>query len=190
MNASVRLSPCERLTATIHGCPRAGSGPGVDRLGRADGVAGYRHAFGAAADQPAPYQSERRRADDAKQRHPVGHQREIDRELVAAGDKFLGAVKRIDQKKAGAIGRVGTMQALLGERGDRGKQTRQPIGDDAIGGQIRLGHRRSVGLSVDRHGAPIHRKNRGTGPGDEIGQGFHERRRGFTTDDRRGLVLL
>ncbi len=79
------------------------------------------------------------------------------------------------------------MQAFLGEGGDRGDQTRKPLADDAIGGEIRLGHRRSVGLAVDRHGAPVDAQDRGTGFGDEIGQGIHQCRGGITIDGQCGL---
>ena len=86
----------------------------MDRLGHPRRRITGRQPFGAAADQPAPDQSERRRADDAEQRHAVGHQRQIDGELVAAGDKFLGAVQRIDQKEAAVIRRLRQMGAFLG----------------------------------------------------------------------------
>ena len=64
MKASVRLSPCERLTAAIQGSPRLGQRPGMDRLGH--GTFADRQPLRAAADQPAPDQSERGRADDAE----------------------------------------------------------------------------------------------------------------------------
>ena len=99
MKASVLGSPCDRLTATFHGCRAAGNcGYGSARP-RGRRLA-QRHPLGAAADQPAPYQPERRRADDAEQRPAVGHQRNIDGILVVAGDEFLGAVERIDQEEA------------------------------------------------------------------------------------------
>ena len=75
------------------------AGPGADRLDQRRAVA-KRQPLRAAADDAAPDQSERRRADDAEQRRAVGHQRQIDGEFVAAGDEFLGAVERVDQEEA------------------------------------------------------------------------------------------
>src|SRR3984893_7815954 len=144
IKASVRSSPCERLTATIQGAP----GCGWARVWIPPAPGPAAPPSRAAADQPAPYQSERRRADDAEQRCPVGHQREIDRKLAAPGDKFLGSVERIDHKQAAAIRRFRQMNALLGQRGDVRRDPRQAFGNDPVGGEIRLGHRRAVELAV------------------------------------------
>ena len=99
---------------------------GMDRLGRSQRQAVDRQPFGAAPDHAAPDQSERRRTDDAEQRHTVAHQREIDREFVAAGDKFLGAVERVDQEETAAIRRFRQMDALLRQR----RYVRQPAAPD------------------------------------------------------------
>src|SRR6266480_2797076 len=87
---------------------------GMDRLGRPHGRFPHQQPFGASTHHSSPYQSECRRADDAQDWRRVRHQREIDRKLVAAGDKFLGAVKRIDQKETAAIRWLCRMNALLG----------------------------------------------------------------------------
>ena len=98
--ASVLGSPCERLTAAIQGSPASAAGPGADRLGAPMLRRRQTHPLGAAADDAAPEQAERGRADDAEQRHALRHQREVDGELVAAGDELLGAVERVDQEEA------------------------------------------------------------------------------------------
>ena len=66
----------------------------------------------------------------------MGHQREVDGELVAAGDEFLGAVERIDQKETFLEGQPRLAGALLGKRGNIGCQPRQALGDDAVGGEV------------------------------------------------------
>ncbi len=180
IKASVRLSPCERLTATIQGSPRFGRGRVW--IGSATDRSPDRQPFRAAAHQPAPDKSERRCADNAEQRRPVGHQREIDRKLVAAGDKFLGAVERIDQEEAAAVRRLRQFDALLRQGRDLRNEPRQTFGNDPVGGEIGFRHRRSVELAVDPHRRPVDGKNGGTGPDHQIGQGFHQRGRGIAVD--------
>ena len=182
MKASLRGSPCERLTATIQGSPRPGSlrvwiGSAAPRE-----VVAHRQPIRAAADQPAPDQSERGGADDAEQRRPFGHQRQIDREFVAAGDEFLGAVERIDQKEAAAIGRPGLFDALLGQHRYLRGQPRQSLGNDPVGGEIGLGYRRAVQLAFDLHRGPVDGKNGGPGLDHEVGQGLHQISRGVAID--------
>ena len=82
------------------------AGAGANRLDQRFALA-KRQPFRAAADDAAPDQPERGRADDAEQRRSVGHQRQIDGEFVAAGDEFLGAVERVDQEEAFLIGQRG-----------------------------------------------------------------------------------
>ena len=144
INASVLASPCERLTATVQGAPGAGCLRVWIGSGAPSDVSPTLSRSAPRAHQPAPDQSERRRADDAEQRRAVGHQREIDREFVAAGDKFLGAIQRIDQKETAGIRRFRQMDALLGQRRYLGSQPRETFADDPVGGEIRLRHRRSV----------------------------------------------
>ena len=57
--------------------------------------------------------------------------------------------------------------------GTSGTSRARPSRDDPVGRQIRLRHRRPVGLAVDLHGAPIDGKNGGTGLDHQIGQGLH-----------------
>src|SRR5205814_5419768 len=114
--------------------------PGTDRLDGGDRVVDHRQALGAVPDQPAPDQAQRRRADEAEQRLAVAHQCEVDRELVAAGDELLGAVERIDQEKAAAIGWRRLMQTLFGQRGDLRYEPCKAIGDDAVGREIGFRH--------------------------------------------------
>src|SRR3979490_502839 len=104
IKASVLISPCDRLTATIQGAPRGGRGRGWIGSARPPPPPPPPHPSRARPPPPPPpYQSECRRPDDAQDWRRVRHQREIDRKLVAAGDKFLGAVKRIDQKETATI---------------------------------------------------------------------------------------
>ena len=56
--------------------------------------------LGAAADRTAPQQTARRRGDNAGNRDATRDDADIDGELIAAGEKFLGAVERIDQDEA------------------------------------------------------------------------------------------
>ena len=95
---------------------------------------------------------------------PFGHQREIDGELVAAGDEFLGAVQRIDQEEA-AVDNGGFASGTRSSdsAGTSGTSRARPSRDDPVGGQIRLRHRRSVGLAVDLHGVAVDGQNGGAG---------------------------
>ena len=160
---------------------------GVDRLGRAAAPPSLtRQPFGAAADQAAPDQSERRRADDAEQRRAVGDQREIDGELVAAGDEFLGAVERIDQEEAAAIGRLRQMRrAPRTAPGYSGISRARPS-------PMMRSAARSASVTGDPSALPsifmaraVDGENGGAGPDHEIGQGLHQRGRG---DRGRSLV--
>ena len=54
-------------------------------------------ALGRPASAPRQSMPQRRRRHDAEHRAPAAHDRDIDGELVAAGDEFAGAVERIDQ---------------------------------------------------------------------------------------------
>ena len=100
------------------GRPGRRAATGVDRFDQRRDAVAHRQPLGAAADDAAPDQPERRRADDAEQRRAVGHQREIDGEFVAAGDEFLGAVERVDQEEAAVRGQPRQMGALFGQRRD------------------------------------------------------------------------
>src|SRR5579864_8378223 len=82
-----------------------GPRPGADRCWRF-GRMRKRNPRGAAADDAAPQRAERRRADEAEERRPLGHERDIDRIFVAAGDEFTRAVERVDQKVAAAHWRL------------------------------------------------------------------------------------
>ena len=115
-------------------------------------------------------------------RRAMGHQRHIDGEFVAAGDELLGTVERIDQEEAALVRRFRQINALLGQCRDRWNEPRKSIGDDAVGGEVRFRHRRSVDLAIDPHGSAVDGKNGRSGPGDEFGQGFHERGGGIAFD--------
>src|SRR5690242_13666970 len=93
--------------------PRFRTRAGLDRLGSPDTGLTQPHALGTLADQSAPQPSDGWRADDAEQRRPIRDQRKIDREFAPAGDELLGAVERVDQKEAAAIGRLALMRALF-----------------------------------------------------------------------------
>ncbi len=182
IKASVLASPCERLTATIQGSPGGGRRRVWMAVAAAPDKPPNRQPLGAAADQPAPDQAERRRADDPQQRRPVGDQSEIDREFVAAGDKFLGAVQGVDQEEAAAERQACEAVALLGDGRNSRQQPRQALADEAVGGEVRLRYRRSVELAVDFHGVAIDGHDRRARPDHEIGQGRHQRGRGVTLD--------
>src|SRR5665213_2996162 len=100
----------EMRAADRHGPGRAGPGMRASMDRRGDFIC--LQALGAFPNQAAPDQSERRRADNAQKRRPVRHQRDVDRELAAASDEFLGAVERIDQKEAAMIRRLRQIDAL------------------------------------------------------------------------------
>ena len=74
------------------------------------------------------------------------------------------------------------MQAFLGEGRNIRDQSRQTFADDAVGGQIRLRHRRAVGLAVDLHGPTVDRQNSGAGADHEIGQALHQRGGGIAIE--------
>ena len=133
------------------------------------------NAFRADADQSAPDQAQRRRADHAEQRHAIVEQGDVDGKFVAAVDEFLGAVERVDQEEAAIECWCRHIGALFGQSGDAGRQPRQPIGDDAVGRQIGLGDRRAVGLAVHTHPAAVDRQDRRTGLGHQFGQRLQQR---------------
>src|SRR2546430_10800056 len=81
----------------------------------------------------------------------MGHQREIDGKLGAAGDELLGAIQRIDQKETAAVRRLRKMSALFGQCRDIRKKPCQTFANDPVGGYVRLCDRRSVQLAVDLH---------------------------------------
>ena len=179
MKASVLLSPCERLTATIQGSPRGGKRAGTDRLGSGDAPPADRQPFGAAPDQPAPDQSQRRRADDAEQRRAVGHQREVDRELVAAGDELLGAVQRIDQEEAAAIRWLRQMRRSSDSAGISGASRARPSAmirsaarSASVTGEPSVLPSTFIARAVDR-------KDCGAGPNHQFGQWLDQRGRGI-----------
>ena len=151
------------------------AGTGANRLDQRFTLA-KRQPFRAASDNAAPDQPERGRADDAEQRRPVGHQRQIDGEFVAAGDEFLGAVQRVDQEEAFLVGQRGRLGALFRQRRYVWRHLDKALGDDSVGRQIGLGYRRSVGLAVDLHGGTVDGEDGRTRPDYNLGQRFDQRR--------------
>src|SRR3954468_15683871 len=147
---------------------------GTNRLDQRLAMA-ERQPFRAAADNAAPDQPERGRADDAEQRRPVGYERQIDGEFVAAGDEFLGAVERIDQEETFLIGRRGLRGALFRQRRYAGRHPGKAVGDDSVGRQIGLRYRRSVGLAVDLHGGTVDGEDGRTRPDQDVSQRFDQR---------------
>ena len=63
------------------------------------------------------------------------------------------------------------MDALLGYRRDSRNKLREALANDAVGGKIRLRHRRSIVLAVDLHGLAVDGQNGRPGPDHQIGQG-------------------
>jgi hypothetical protein len=153
-------APCERLTATIQGSPRFGK---------------LRMRIGSASRAATPFTVIRSapRPTSPRQINPSAGAPIMPSSgvplVTSAGltvnslrpAEFLGAVKRIDQKEAAAIGRLGQIKPLLGQHGYFGNQTAQTFVDDPVGGQVRLRYRRSVDLAVDLHGAAVDGKNGG-----------------------------
>ena len=154
---------------------------GVNRLDQRFALA-KREPFRAAADNAAPDQPERGRADDAEQRRSVGHQRHVDGEFVAASDEFLGAVERIDQKKAFLAGQHGLTGLFLRQRRDLGRHPGKALGDDSVGSQIGLRYRRSVGLAVDLHGRTFDGEDSRARPDHDVGQRFDQRGGGIAVE--------
>ena len=109
-----------------------------------------REPLGAAADDAAPQIAERRRADDAEERRPFGHQRDIDRVFVAPGDEFPRAVERVDQKVTAAHYRLRLFARGVLLRNDRHVRSKplKTVADNGFGGFVGRGHRRAVRLAL------------------------------------------
>jgi hypothetical protein len=142
IKASLLGSPWERLTAAIQGSPRLGAG---------------RVWIGSAVLRPA-WSSRSRSAPP-----PTSPRREVDRELVPAGYELLGAVERIDQNEAAAIGWPRELHPFFRQRWNVRKKLRQSLADNAIGGEIGLGHRRAVELALNPHGVAVDGEDDGPG---------------------------
>ena len=134
------------------------------------------------ADDAAPDQTERRRANDAERRHAIGHQREIDSELVAARDELLGSIQRIDQEEAVLERRGDAGGAFFRQHADVRTQPRQAIRDDAVGGEVGLCYRRAIGFLVDVHGAAPNRADRHARFDHQCRQRFDQRQHGGCVD--------
>ena len=181
MKASVLASPCERLTATVHGWPRGGQ-----RRVRIGSISGLPLP---SVSRSAPRPTMPRQISPSagaltmpSSGVPVGHQRQIDGEFVAAGDEFLGAVQRVDQEEAFLIGQRGLKGALFRQRRYVGRHLGKALGDDSVGRQIGLGYRRSVGLAVDLHGGTVDGEDGRTRPNHDVGQRFDQRRGGIAVE--------
>src|SRR5579872_2476273 len=106
--------------------------PGMDRGRRA--LVAERHALRALPDDATPNQIRGWRSDNAEYRNACRDQRDIDGELVTSGNKFAGAVKRIDQEinltlKAGVSPRL-LGPSLLGNDWNVGRKPFEILQDD------------------------------------------------------------
>jgi len=105
--------------------------------------------FGFAADDASPQQSLRRRGDDAGDRQAVRHDGDVDRELVAAGEKLLGAVERVDDHEARLQAcRRRAADAFLRDHRDAGQQAGDAFHDDGFRCDIGGGNGRKVVLDM------------------------------------------
>jgi hypothetical protein len=184
MKASLARSPCERLTAATHGSPWPG------RFRWSEPAVLDPDALGAAADQPPPDQAQRRRADDAEQRRSPGDEREIHGEFAAAGDELLGAVERIDQEEAAAIGRACRIDPLFRQHRDFGREVAQSIGDNPVGGEISLRDRGTVRLALDRHRAAVDGQNGLTRAQHQLSERLHQSGGSLAIDHALGSLIL
>ena len=99
---------------------------GAVRL-RVSGALAQFQLLGAAADHAAPQQSLRRRGDNAGDRNAMRDDGDIDGEFVAPGEKFFGAVERIDEDEARLeVERAGVCDAFLGHDRDAGQKLLTP----------------------------------------------------------------
>ncbi len=91
-------------------------------------------------------------------------QGDIDREFAIAGDKFLGAIERIDKNEAfAALGRVSVGDGFLGDDRNIGKRRCEPLKDQRFGRRIGFGQGRRIGLGRYLELAAVDRKDQGAG---------------------------
>ena len=119
--------------------------------------------FGASADNAAPNKAEGWRRDNPEHRETFRQKRDIDGVLVAAGNKFLGAVERIDEIVTIGFGREGrTFRRFFGHDREGTAETRQTVRDDRFRRLICRGYRGTIRLSAD---APAKRSPDSVGRG-------------------------
>ncbi len=128
--------------------------------------------FGAAADNAPPQQAARRRRDQAGNRNAVGHDGDIDRELVAAGEKFPGAVERVDDHEARIDARrqfaCGT---FFRNHLNAGQQAGEAFDDQRFGRLVGRGDGRQVVLDSAGDRVKRCRERGGRGAGHDVRQG-------------------
>ena len=86
--------------------------------------------------------------DDAAGGHAVLHIGDVDGEVAAALDEFLGAVQRVDDEE-GAGGQRVAGRLFLGDQRHLREGGAQTGRDHGIGSKVGLGHRRGVALGAD-----------------------------------------
>ena len=85
-------------------------------------------------------------------------QRDVDGELLAAGDKFLSAIQRIDQPPAAPLrtGAQGNIGRFFGEHRNISRQGQQAVIQNMVRGHVGSRDRRRIGFFIHRHiGAPM-----------------------------------
>ena len=93
----------------------------------------------------------RRRVDDTNDRYARPNERDIDGEVAALVDEFLGAVERVDQKErvAHLAGRRALARLFLGHDGNVRERAAQALEDDPLGVPVGGGDRRGVRFLLD-----------------------------------------
>ena len=154
---------------------RAWRRPGSNRVallrGRRRGSGRNTQPLGAAARNPTPEDSLRRGANDTETRTPAAHERNIDGELIPAGDQFAGAVEGVDQDEAvGKAVRGRAPRCLLLHHAHAGKQAGKSFEDQRLGRVIGGGDRRKIGLGLDLERTRAGRKDGGCRRRDDSGE--------------------
>ena len=127
--------------------------------------------LGFAADHAAPQQSLRRRGDDAGDRNAVRHDGDVDGEFVAAGEKFLGAVERIDDQETwtelpGGL-RPTLSSAITGMPGSRRETPSTMTASDASSAAVTGERSFLICRATDENGVAKGRRSR---PRDDTGE--------------------
>ena len=136
--------PDPRLTLLI-----VGSGKDGDALARLvrRRARRQRQPLGTAADLPAPDQAAGRRREHAGDRRLVLDQRDVDGELVEAGEEFARAVERIDDEKASAQSFDRPVAGgLLRHHGDAGHEPGESRQNDGLRSVVGGRDRRRIRL--------------------------------------------
>ena len=140
-----------------------------------------------------PKRAERRGVDGAGPGRAILDERDVDRELGPAREKFARAVERVDQQKgAGLRRRLAARGALLGDEREAGQAAGQLGQQKRLDPLVRLGDRARVVLDPRLYGAAredLHRDGprRDAEPGEQQGAASGSRGGGSCADMGRPL---